>query len=377
MALRHDFWVTEEIDPSVQHNIPHLIRGLLLAVFIFINIVVVIVSAQLAPRCYNKLKQTAITSHHLLPIYWATAIVMGSCNTLILIVSLAEYRHHPKTGVCILYPETGFCKHLRSTDMYTDVMVAVIAKIVLLPVALMVEFIIAARIFKDTSVPIPAAIEKTCCCFFRCFSHKTRSKIVQTFALWHLIVGLQLAAMSAIPLSIAMIVSPGYTIPVLALGISVVLCSIISVAHLLQPATTNSNTSCRRRVGIKFVQLLRVITFFGLLIMLVLTYFIMLKHGVSSRKGAAGFIFPLLPYLPLSAIGYYIKRKFFSSEANLNKSGCYGRSFEHSTNISHSVSDEGRLMEQQLVYNSYESQLEDTQALRDSMGQSSPMNVYS
>ena len=364
MAIKHDFWIAEEIDPSEKHNIPHLIRVSLLAVFICLNILVVMVSAQFAPHCYNKLKQTAISSEHLLPIYWATAVVLGGFNTLILIVSLAEYRHHPETGVCILYPETSFCKHLRSTDMYADVMAAVIAKIVLLPLALMVEFIIAARILKDTSVPIPAATEKSCCYFFRCFSHKIQSKFIQTFALWHLMVSLQLVAMSAIPLSIAIIVSPEYTIPLLATVLSLILCSIISVAHLLQPAITKEDTtsSCQRRAGIKIVRLLKVITFFGLLIALAFLYYTMLRYGLSSRNGAAGYIFPLLPYLPLSAIGYHIKRKFFSSGVNLNKSDCYGRSFEHCSNISCSVSDEGRFVEQQLVYNGHNAQFEDAQA---------------
>ena len=242
--------------------------------------------------------------------------------------------------------------------MYIDLMAA---RILLQPMALMVEFIIAVRIFKDTSVPIPAAIEKSCCCFFRCFSHKTRSKIIQTFALWHLMVSLQLVAMSVIPLVITTIVSPGYTIPVLAMGVSTVLCFIVSVAHLLQPATSNKITSsCQSRVGIKVFQLLRGIIFFGLLIMLTLIYFVMLKYGVSSTKGAAGYIFPLLPYLPLSAIGYYIKRNFFSSETN--KSGCYKRSLNHRTNTLHSAPEKGWLMEQQWVSNIYNGQIEDTQA---------------
>ena len=119
------------------------------------------VSAQCAPHCYNKLKQAAISSEHLLPIYWATAVVLGCFNTLILIFSLAQYRHHPKTGVCILQPDTRLCKIIRSTDMYTDLMAAVVAKIVLLPLALMVEFIIAARIFKDIyQCPHPSSNRK-------------------------------------------------------------------------------------------------------------------------------------------------------------------------------------------------------------------------
>jgi len=345
---------------QVSNTTYHTLSGFYfyVALFIFLNILVVMLSVQFAPHWYNKLKQMAIFSDQLMPIYWATIIVLVLVNTLFLIASLAMYSAHPRTGTCILHPETSLCS---STDMYTDLMAAVIARILLLPLALMVEFIIAVRIFKDTSVPIPAAIEKSCCCFFRCFSHKTRSKIIQTFALWHLMVSLQLVAMSSIPISITTIVSPGYTIPVLAMGVSTVLCFIVSVAHLLQPATSNKITSsCQSRVGIKVFQLLRGIIFFGLLIMLALIYFVMLKYGVSSTKGAAGYIFPLLPYLPLSAIGYYIKRKFFSSETK--NSGCYGRSLEHCTNISHSAPEKGWLMEQQSVSNGYNGQFEDTQA---------------
>ena len=378
VAIRHDFWITEGNDPSVRHNIPYFIRVLLLLVFIFLNIFVVMVSAQFAPHCYNKLKQTAISSYQLTPIYSATIIGLAVINTLFLIGSLVEVCiGHPRTGTCILHPKTSLCKDLHSTDMYTDLMAAVIAKMVLLPLALMVEFIIAACILKDTSVPIPAAIDKLCSCFFCCFSHNTRSKIIQTFAMWHLMVSVQLVAMSVIPLTITTIVSPGDTIPLLATGVSVVLCFIVTVAHLLQPTTTNNDTtsSCQRRVGIKILRLLRVITFFGLLITLgitlVLIYFTMLKYGVSSRKGAVGYIFPLLPYLPLSAFGYYIKRRFFSRGC---KSDCYSRPLRHCTNMSHSTSDNRWFAEPQLLYNNLESQFEDTHALLDSMGQSSPIS---
>jgi len=191
-------------------------------------------------------------------------------------------------------------------------------------------------------------------------------------------VGLQLVAMSAIPLSITTIVSPGYTIPLIAITVSVILCFIVSVTHLLHPATAykQATSSCQRRAGIKVVQLLKVITFFGLIVTLGLTlvfiYFTMLMYGVSSRKGAVGYNFPLLPYLPLSAFGYYIKRKFFSSEANSNKSDCHGKTLEHCTNILHSVSDEGLLVKQQSVFNCPESQFEETQPLIDSTEHSSP-----
>jgi len=101
-------------------------------------------------------------------------------------------------------------------------------------------------------------------------------------------------------------------------------------------------------------------------------YVTMLKYGVSSKKGAVGYIFPLLPYHPLSAFGYYIKQKFFSSEANSNQSDCHGRTLEHCTNISHSVSDERWLAKQQSVFNSPGSQFEETQPLIDSTEHSSP-----
>jgi len=95
-----------------------------------------------------------------------------------------------------------------------------------------------------------------------------------------------------------------------------------------------------------------VITFFGFLIALAFTYFRMLRYRLPFGKGAAGYIFPLLPYLPLSAIGY---QKFFCSEANSDKLACNGRSFERNTSISPSVSDEGCLVEQQLLYKHHES----------------------
>jgi len=77
VAIRHNFWVTEGVNPSDKvNNVPHFIRVLLLAGFIFLNIFVVMLSAQFAPHCYNKLNQMAIYSDHLLH-----AHLLGYCSS--------------------------------------------------------------------------------------------------------------------------------------------------------------------------------------------------------------------------------------------------------------------------------------------------------
>ena len=89
VAIRHDYWITEEFI-QVSNTTYHTLSGFYfyVALFIFLNILVVMLSVQFAPHWYNKLKQMAIFSDQLMPIYWATIIVLVLFNTLFLIASL-------------------------------------------------------------------------------------------------------------------------------------------------------------------------------------------------------------------------------------------------------------------------------------------------
>ena len=89
---------------QIQHSYSMLfVCHALLALLICLNRIIAVVMDS-APHCsYNKLKQMALTSHHLLPFYWATAVVLGArgFNTLTLSCTVQQSSQdrsmHPST----------------------------------------------------------------------------------------------------------------------------------------------------------------------------------------------------------------------------------------------------------------------------------------
>ena len=87
---------------------------------------------------------------------------------------------------------------------------------------------------------------------------------------------------------------------------------VVIIAYLLyrcQPPRWRRVCCNAKRCGLIFVQLFVMIAIPGLIIALLALYEVMLLVQVEIGTGVKGLLFSLLPSFPLSAIGWYLKRR--------------------------------------------------------------------
>ena len=310
VTARESFWVIKGDggNPEDPHSHSHSIRVLLLAAFIFINLLVMFLLLKFAPECYTKLKIRIDRFGQTYSIFWASVIVITMVNSVNLIIMIGAYvvGKHPDIKECMTNSSAPICDFYHTNGMYSDMMAAFIAKLIIFPCALVIELLIAACIRKDLAFPIPALLQKAlcCCCCLFC-SSQTQSKAIQTFVLWNAMVFLQTLALSILPTAIVLIASPLHVIPPLAIVLSLFFTCVVAIAHLIPPKHTT-----RKACMSTLLQFICTVLFFGVVITLTLFYSTMLAYVTST--GMSGFLFQLLPSILLSALGYYMKQKFLN-----------------------------------------------------------------
>ena len=236
-------------------------------------------------------------------IYLAVVIVVVIYNILSFAISI---------GIETNIPEIFF--NTKGTSLYTDGMVAFAARVILIPTVYTLELLIAAHVPKDTKLPIPSLIQKIfyCC---RCFSSNMQSKIIQTLAVWHIMIFIQGLAMSAIPVGVFFLINPLWLISVLGSIACVMLFGVVFVAYLLHHCTTNHNHRhpCKKYT-ILCLRITETIMSVFFVVPLLSVYLIMVYRN---SDGAIGFLGSFLPSVILSIAGWTLKKKM--TEMNLRE----------------------------------------------------------
>ena len=169
----------------------------------------------------------------------------------------------------------------------------------------------------NLGMPIPIkAAQIFCCCYCCiCCSRNTKSKALQIFILWNILIFILILVTSTIPLCILVIIYPAQTLSIIGLFLSTIFCFIMLAAHLFhfgQLSWYNIKLCC---------SMLAILLLLGLVITFILFYIICLKLGSSIHTGGVGgFVVSLLPSLFLSAIGWYVKRTFLKTDEK-NRAG--------------------------------------------------------
>ena len=227
--------------------------------------------------------------------YWAVVIVIGFWNTFNFILSIYVYMESNAK----LYFGTG------STSIYSDGMAALAARITLLPLVYTLELLIAAHIPKDTGLPIPSVIQRMFFCCL-CFSSSIQSKIVQTLAVWNIMIFIQSLTTNAITVGVFFLISPLWVISVLGAIACCFLFAVVVVAYLLHHCTTNRNQKCScKRCAINCLSFTGLFLSF-LIVSTVLSVYILMVYKIIG--GVSGFLVSLLPPVILSLIGWCIKK---------------------------------------------------------------------
>ena len=136
-----------------------------------------------------------------------------------------------------------------------------------------------------------------------CFKH--------VFALWNILITLQLFTKVVIPVCVLLLIHPQVTVLYIAFLLMVPACIIFIVAYLLYHCQQPRRKICCKKTNcrLKSVQLFVMIVVLGLIMTLLISYELMLMMQVEVGTGIKGLLLSLLPSFPLSALGWYLKRR--------------------------------------------------------------------
>ena len=293
--MRYNYWATEEISDSCKFDSVQTTRILLLVLYLSLNLLIPVLLAKFGATCYRKASQSMLASRLTLLMYWAVVIVMGFCNALNLIGSICAYKENNAK----IYFRAG------NTSLYSDGMIALAARFTLLPLVYTVELLIAAHIPKDTGLPIPSVIQRMFFCCL-CFSSSIQSKIIQTLAVWNIMIFIQSLTTNAITVGVFFLISPLWVISVLGIFACCLLFAVVTVAYLLHHCTTSRNQkfSCKR-YAMNCLTFTGIFLSFVIILTLLSVYFLMV-YKISG--GVTGLLVSFLPPVVLSLIGWCIKK---------------------------------------------------------------------
>ena len=283
---------------------PHskVIDRLLVAGFVFLNVLVMLVMVRFIPSYYHKFVRrvnsevNSNTRHVYLSFYWGCALVPFFMAMVLCLFDLTVY--------------IVFLTVRGPNKLYLWTCISI--KFVVTVVELIVCAIVCKRNPITVHIPFQWCITNVlfCCCSYCCCSSTRKSKVVQTLALWGIMAFVQHITASLIPIGFAIISQPKETLSIIALIASTVFCTIIMVAHLLHLGKVSGH---KKRVAF-CTQIFAVALFIGLAVVLIATYILLLDSGY--ELGLGGFLGSLVPSVILSAVGWYVQARLLK-----NKSG--------------------------------------------------------
>ena len=291
--MRYNYWATEGISDTCKFDTLQATRILLLVLYRYLNLLVPVLLAKFGTTCYRKASESMLANTPTFLMYWAVVIVIVLYNTLNLIASIWVYKEWHAN----IYLRAG------STSLYSDGMAALAAKITLLPLVYTLELLIAALIPKNTGLPIPSVIFSCCLCF----SSSIQSKIIQTLAVWQIMIFIQSITTNAIIAGVFFLISPLWVISVLGTIACCLLFAVVVVAYLLHHCTTNRNQKCScKRYATNCLSFTEIFLSFLIIFTLLSVYGLMVSK---ISGGVSGFLVSFLPPVILSLIGWCVKKK--------------------------------------------------------------------
>ena len=275
--------------------------------FIFLSTLTPIALSKMVFLYYPRIRTKFTTGDYVECLYCATAFVTFISNTLYTVLSIWNLLYHgrPTITSCLIYHDS--CSVPSDPNVYKDEILTVLAVYIIIPSAVFAELLVSVLVVKNN------------------FYHKRSLRDGQrpswkqflqqgfyVFGLWNILVAIQLITMIATPIFVLLFIHPQGTVLFTIIVLMVPFGLTLIVAYLLY----HCQQQRRRRAfcnvkscGQKFVQLIVMIAIPGLIIALIALYEVMLLVQVQIGTGVKGLLFSLLPSFPLSAIGWYLKRR--------------------------------------------------------------------
>ena len=294
---RGQFTHNQFVDDCNSFPFSNAIHPLLLAGFVFLNVLVMLLMVNYVPSYYHRLCRKVnsdVNSNIYLKLYWGCALVFFILSMALHLLEMGMYMLY----TCLLFRKLGYLVILYLvTCISTKLLVTV------------VELIVCAFVCKRNpiTVHIPFHWCTTnvlfCCCCCCCCSSTRKSKVVQTLALWGIMAFVQHITASLIPVGSAIISQTAEILSILALFASTVFCIIMFVVHLLHQGRV---AGCQQTAAF-CMRVFAIVLFIGLAVVLVTLHLMFLAAGVEfSLHDLLG---SLIPSVILSAVGWYVQTR--------------------------------------------------------------------
>ena len=294
---------TYTLDDYNTFSFSKAIHRLLLAGFVFLNVLVMLLMVTFIPSYYHMLctkVNSDVNSNIYLSFYWGCALLFFILSMALFLLDLMVY-----VALCYLF-------EMCSTELAIGYLVTCISTRFVVTV---VELIVCAIVCKRNTITVPIPFQKCttnvlfCCCCCCCCTSTLKSKAGQTLALWGIVVFVQHITASLFPVCFAIISRPAEILSVLALIASTVFCIIMFVVHLLHQGRV---AGCQQTAAF-CMRVFAIVLFLGLAVMLLTLYLMFLAAGVEFSFGS--FLGSLIPSVILSAAGWYVKTKFLNTKS--------------------------------------------------------------
>ena len=222
-------------------------------------------------------------------------------NILYTFLSIGTILHRNRSTItsCLIYQS---CPVPTDQNLYKDEFLTVLFVYVIIPSAVFAELLVSVVAVKNNLRNLRDGQR-----------HSWKQFLSQGFhvlALWNILIAIQLLTMIATPICVLLFIHPQVTVLFVLLLFVIPVSLTLILAYLLfqcqKQKRSSSNAEC---CGQMFVQIVVLIAFPGLVIALLGLYEVMLLVQVQIGTGVKGLLLSLLPSFPLSALGWYLKRR--------------------------------------------------------------------
>ena len=169
----------------------------------FLNILTPIVLAKIFSRYYSKLRANTSAGNFTECLYRATASTTFLCNIAYTAISFWNHSDNdPAITAYVIHLSKHPCTIPSGSSAYRDEVNTLLAKVIIIPFAIFVELLLSVYIVRHHFVLIPRYDR-------RCHSLKFYLlQAVHVLALWNILITIQLATMTAIPLIVLLLAHP-------------------------------------------------------------------------------------------------------------------------------------------------------------------------
>ena len=291
------------------NNKAHLYRLSLLLSFVFLNVLTPVVLARLVFLHYQNMESKISNGNFMKYLYWTASCTAFLINIGYTIASLKHQytSNQPSITSCVIQLPNHKCSIPSDASVYNDEVLTLVAKFTIVPVAVIMEFLISVYVVKNNDNIRQEKVG------FRCSSLKHYLLLsAHTVALWNILTTLQLSSMIVIPLCVLLLIHPQVTITFVITLLLLPVGFTLAVAYMLnqcqKPRSRNFQSSAKC-CGSTCLHSVVITATIGLILSLLVLYEVMLLVQVQIETGVKGIVLLLLPSFPLSALGWYLKKR--------------------------------------------------------------------